>query len=148
MKELMSREVDQLGRKGHQLYKDGQIEAAIKTWREALDLIPEPKQEYFETRRFLLAMGDAYFGKRMYSEACECFYKIHGPQSLDDGSFYTVLRLGECYFELGDEENAKQYLIKAYMLGGKAIFEPEDGMEDGRKYYDFLKANVGNMEFE
>lgn len=146
MQELHSLKVDKLNRQAGDFYKSGQYDEAIKTWLEALELIPDSKDEYYETRRILVSIGDTYFVQEKYAEACEYFYKIHGDQSFEEASFYVIYRLGECYFELGDVENAKKYLLRAYTLGGKDIFDPEDGIDDGEKYYDFLKANYVDIE--
>ena len=35
---------------------------------------------------------------------------------------HVLLRLGACCFELGDEENAIQYLLWAYRMEGEEIF--------------------------
>lgn len=49
--------------------------------------------------------------------------------------------------EIGDERNAAEYLLRAYMMEGKEIFEPdEDGEDDGQKYFDFLRTHVEHIE--
>lgn len=144
--ELYSIEVDRLARKANELYENKQYDEAIKIWKEALELIPEPKESYYETRRILLAIGDTYFLQQKYPEAFEYYYKIHGDKSIESVNFYILLRLGECYFELGEEENAKKFLYKAYTIGGIDIFELEEGPDGGWKYYAFLKAHFENLE--
>ena len=44
-----------------------------------------------------------------------------------------MLRLGQCSSELG-KEDAVEYLMRAYMLAGKDIFENDD-----EKYFDMIK---------
>lgn len=113
-------------------------------WQEGLSLIPEPQQFYGETVWFLAAVGDVYFQKRMYREAHDCFDKARGNLSGEGyGNPFVMLRLGECCLEIGDEKNALEYLLRAYMFAGEEIFEPdEDGEDDGQKYFDFLSAHV------
>ena len=41
--------------------------------------------------------------------------------------------MGQCYYELGNYGSAKGYLLKAYMVEGKEIFEGEDD-----KYIKFV----------
>ena len=49
--------------------------------------------------------------------------------------------------EIGDEKNATEYLLRAYMFEGREIFEPdEDGNDDGKKYFDYLRTHVENIE--
>lgn len=137
-------ELDEFARRGNQLEEEERYEEAIQAWQEGLGLIPEPQQFYSETIWFLAAIGDVYFQKGMYSRAHECFDKARG--NLTGGGYgnpFIMLRLGECCFELGDEKNAVEYLLRAYMSEGEEIFEPdEDGKDDGRKYFDFLGTHV------
>ena len=63
------------------------------------------------------------------------------------GNPFVMLRLGECCLEIGDEKNAIEYLLRAYMFEGREIFEPdEDGNDDGKKYFDYLRTHVENIE--
>lgn len=140
--------LDEFAKKGNQLEEEGQYEKAIQAWEEGLLLIPKPQQLYSETIWFLAAIGDVYFQKGMYPQAHECFDKARGNLSGDGyGNPFIMLRLGECCLELGDEKNAVEYLLRAYMMEGKEIFEPdEDGEDDGQKYFDFLRTHVEHIE--
>lgn len=54
-----------------------------------------------------------------------------------------MLRLGESCLELGDEKNALEYLLRAYMIEGEDIFTPdENGEDNGTKYFDFLRSHI------
>lgn len=96
----------------------------------------------------MAAIGDVYFNKGMYPQAHECFDKARGNLSGDGyGNPFIMLRLGECCLEIGDEKNAVEYLLRAYMMEGKEIFEPdENGEDDGQKYFDFLRTHVEHIE--
>lgn len=49
-----------------------------------------------------------------------------------------MLRLGESLFEMGgDIKRIKDYLMRAYMLGGMDIFDGED-----EKYFELIKDIV------
>ena len=51
--------------------------------------------------------------------------------------------LGECCLEIGDEKNALEYLLWAYMFEGEKIFAPDDdGEDDGAKYFEFLRTHI------
>lgn len=140
--------LDELAEKGDQLEDEGRSEEAIQAWEEGLALIPEPRQFYSEAVWFLAAIGDIYFLKGLYPQAHKYFDAARGNLSgAGYGNPFIMLRLGECCLELGEEKNATEYLLRAYMLEGKDIFEPdEDGEDDGRKYFDFLKAHVEHIE--
>lgn len=56
------------------------------------------------------------------------------------------MRLGECCLEIGNEKNALEYLLRAYMLAGKEIFEPDDEGNDDKKYFEYLKNHVKNIK--
>ncbi len=140
--------LDELAERGDQLEEKGQYEEAVQIWKEALELIPEPQQFYSETIWFLAAIGDVYFQNERYQEAHECFDKARGNMSGGGyGNPFIMLRLGECCLEIGDEKNAVEYLLRAYMMEGKEIFEPdEDGEDDGQKYFDYLRTHVEHIE--
>ena len=62
----------------------------------------------------------------MYRQAHECFDAARGNLSGEGYSNpFIMLRLGECCLEIGDEKNAAEYLLRAYMMEGRVIFEPD-----------------------
>jgi tetratricopeptide (TPR) repeat protein len=136
--------LDEFAQKGNQLEDEERFEEAIKAWEEGLALIPEPQQFYSETIWFLAAIGDVYFQQGMYPQAHECFNKARG--NLTGGGYqnpFVMLRLGESCLEIGDEKNATEYLLRAYMMEGRDIFEQVD---DVPKYFDFLRTHVDHIE--
>lgn len=140
--------LDELAERGNQLEKEEKYDEAIRVWEEGLSFIPEPQQFYSETIWFLVAIGDVCFQKGLYEKAHGYFDKARGNLSGEGyGNPFVMLRLGECCLEIGDEKNATEYLLRAYMMEGKEIFEPdEDGEEDGEKYFEFLKTHVEHIE--
>lgn len=50
---------------------------------------------------------------------------------------FIMLRLGQCSYELG-KEDATEYLMMAYMMEGKELFEDED-----EKYFERIKDLIG-----
>lgn len=140
--------LEALAGQGNRLEDEGRYDEALLVWQEGLSLIPEPQQFYSETVYFLAAIGDYYFKKERYWEAHECFDQARGNLSGEGyGNPYIMLRLGECCLEIGDEKNAAEYLLRAYMMEGKEIFEPdEDGEDDGQKYFDYLRTHVERIE--
>lgn len=138
--ELRAR-LDELAEKGNQLEDEEQYEAAVQAWEEGLSLIPEPKQFYSETVWFLAAIGDVWFNKGMFPKAHQCFDMARGNLSGDGyANPFIMLRLGECCLETGDEKNAAEYLLRAYMMEGREIFEEEEP-----KYFDFLRTHVEDI---
>ena len=136
--------MDELAQKGNQLEKEGRLAEAVAAWQEGLELIPEPQQFYSQTVWFLAAIGDVYFQQGEYALAHECFDKARGNMTGEGyGNPFIMLRLGECCLEIGDEKNALEYLLRAYMFDGKEIFAPDDdGEDDGSKYFEFLRTHI------
>ena len=140
----MQAKLDQLAQKGNQYEEEMKFDEALSVWKEGLALIPEPQQFYVQTVWFLAAIGDVYFKRKEFALAHECFDKARGNVS---GEGYTnpfiMLRLGECCLEIGDEKNALEYLLRAYLLEGEDIFAPDDaGEDDGSAYFDFLQSHI------
>lgn len=136
--------MDELAQKGNQLEKQGRFTEAVQAWQAGLALIPEPQQFYGQTVWFLAAIGDVYFQQGEYALAHECFDKARGNMTgAGYGNPFIMLRLGECCLEIGDEKNALEYLLRAYMFEGEEIFAPDDdGEDDGSKYFEFLRTHI------
>lgn len=139
----LEEKLESLYEKGNRLEQEERYEEALQAWQEGYALIPAGSRPDLEAAcQFLAAMGDVYFlRKGMYQEAYECFDTARGYGGY--GSPFIMLRLGECCLELGDEKNAAEYLMRAWMMEGEEIFEPdENGEDDGSKYYEFLRTHV------
>ncbi len=136
--------MDKLAQKGNRLEKEGRLAEALAAWQAGLALIPEPQQFYGQTVWFLAAIGDVYFQQGKYRLALECFDKARGNMTGEGYSNpFIMLRLGECCLEIGDEKNALEYLLRAYMFEGKETFAPDDdGEDDGSKYFEFLRTHI------
>lgn len=67
MTPALKAKLDEFAERGNQFEKEEQYEEAIQTWKEGLNLIPEPQQYYSETIWFLAAIGDVYLKKE-----CTC----------------------------------------------------------------------------
>ena len=129
--------MDELAQKGNQLEKEGRLAEAVAAWQEGLELIPEPQQFYSQTVWFLAAIGDVYFQQGEYALA-------RGNMTGEGyGNPFIMLRLGECCLEIGDDKNALEYLLRAYMFEGEEIFASDDeGEDDGAKYFEFLRTHI------
>lgn len=144
LSEEIQAKMDELAQKGNQLESEGRLAEAVAAWQAGLELIPEPQQFYGQTVWFLAAIGDVYFQQGEYRLAHECFDKARGNMTGEGyGNPFVMLRLGECCLEIGDEKNALEYLLRAYMFEGEEIFAPDDeGEDDGAKYFEFLRTHI------
>ncbi len=101
----------------------------------AVALLPEPKDRWSAWTWLQSAIGDTYFFEGRWRDCQASFDQaVAGPEGL--GNPFIHLRLGQCALELGNELRAKDELLRAYMGGGREIFENE------QKYLDFLETRV------
>jgi tetratricopeptide (TPR) repeat protein len=109
---------------------------AVEKYRQALKLIPLPIENYEAATWVWAAIGDAYFSMRNFSESADAFFRsLNCPGALENPFIY--LRLGQSFFEAGQLERAANELTKAYMLGGREIFNDEEP-----KYFEYLKTQI------
>jgi tetratricopeptide (TPR) repeat protein len=128
--------VNSYAQKGNDEVEVENFEHAIGWFNKALAIIPEPKKSWLATGWLSACIGDACFNLNRYKEAIKHLLiaqEIYGPE---DANPFVLLRLGQCYYHLHDEEFAKEYLLKTYMLEGPDMFLDEP------VYFDFLKSQV------
>lgn len=125
LSEEIYQEILILTNEGERLMENGEFDSCIMSFEKALEMIPYPKYDWEATTWIFLAIGDAYFFKLDYPQSILSFQEVlKCPDGIENP--FTYLRLGQNYFEIGDMVNAKENLLKAYMLDGNDIFEQED----------------------
>ena len=110
---------------GERLFYDGRFSEALKEYDKAFDMIPEPKNRWEASVWLLAAKGDCYFWLKDFDAALECFQKLMVEYE-EYGNPFTRLRYGECLYETGNEQLAKEHLLAAYSMEGKELFEECD----------------------
>lgn len=139
MKELddeLHTELQKLSELGDSKVEVEDYSNAIKAYEKALDLIPEPKNEWEATTWVLVAIGDAHFLENSFQEGLENFQKaMTCPGAI--GNPFIHMRLGQCQFELGNLDRAADELTRAYAIEGEDIFSDDDP-----KYLEFLKTRI------
>ena len=110
---------------GERLFYHGRFPEALEEYSKALDLIPEPKQRWEASVWVLAAIGDCHFWLKDFGAALECFRKLMVEYE-EYGNPFTRLRYGECLYETGNEELAREHLLAAYAMEGKELFEECD----------------------
>ncbi|MEJ5961962.1 tetratricopeptide repeat protein [Pedobacter immunditicola] len=121
---------------GNDEIENENFEHAIGWFSKALEVIPEPKDKWEATGWLSASIGDACYYLQNYEEGISNLkraYDVYGPE---DANPFVLLRLGQCYFHLGEEEKAKDCLLQAYMLEGREMFDDEP------LYFDFLKSKT------
>ena len=116
--------ITDLSSEGDEFADAGNFGKAIERYSEALKLIPEPQYDWEASTWLYVAIGDAYYLDENFEKALHNMEEsLKCPDGLDNP--FIQLRLGECFFELGNITKAKEHLLKAYMIEGEEIFEDE-----------------------
>ena len=132
----LHKKISELCTKGDALAERREFEPAFAFYREALNLVPKPVEDWEATTWILAAIGDLYLLDHKIEKALNAFEDaVRCPGGL--GNPFIHLRLGECYFELNNADRAADELARAYMGGGREFFEKEDP-----KYLAFLKTRL------
>jgi tetratricopeptide (TPR) repeat protein len=130
------RRIKKLSKSGDHLVERGKYKQGIEKYIAALELVPQPMEEWEASTWLLTAIGDAHFLSGNYSLAIKALTDaMCCPNAL--GNPFIHLRLGQSYLEVGDQFQAADELIRAYMGDGKDIFENQDP-----KYFNFLKSRI------
>jgi hypothetical protein len=121
---------------GDRLAEANEFEAAVAAYNEGWKLVPEPKNEWQASTWILAAIGDACFHGGFKTSAREAFqYAITCPGGL--GNPFLHLRLGQVLFDANELDGAADELIRAYMGGGRGIFDAEPP-----QYLEFLSTRA------
>lgn len=119
---------------GEKLFYNGRFSEALKEYKKAFDMIPEPKYQWEASVWLIAAMGDCHFWLKDFDAALECFRKLMAEYE-EYGNPFTRLRYGECLYETGNEKLAKEHLLAAYSMEGKELFEECD-----KKYLSIISG--------
>ena len=126
---------------GDPFYEAGDYKKALQFYWTAYKLLPEPVEIWEATNWILAYIGDAYFMDRDFEKGYQVLNQaMHAPGAV--GNPFIHMRFGQCAYELGREERAKDELMRAYMGGGSALFAAEDG-----KYLKFLARFAMDIQF-
>lgn len=140
LRDSIYEEICKLSKMGNELLEKHEYLDAIELYHQAFDLIPEPFESHKASTWLLTAVGDTYFLIKEYSDALHALEEaMYCPEAI--GNPFIHLRLGQTLFELGESDKAREELARAYLGGGKEIFEDEDP-----KYYEYLKTFMRGLE--
>ena len=118
------------------LAEEQRFPAALKLYWQAYDLLPEPKTQWEAATWILAAIGDANFLSGDFQAGRDNLASaMHCPDAIGNPFFH--LRLGQCQFELGNQDRAADELARAFLLEGEELFAQEDP-----KYLAFVKSQL------
>lgn len=114
----------------------GSCKEAIQLYNEAMKLLPKPIEQWEAATWLSGSAGNALYMDRQYRAAViELRRTLKFPGATSNP--FILLRLGQSLFELGDQDEARNELVKAYMLGGNRIFDDEHP-----KYFRLIKTLI------
>ena len=134
----MKNTIDDIAEKGNMLFDAGKYEQAVNVWQKGLDMLAKPLNAQNEAVWFQTSIADAYFMLGDYQTAYSYLTAARSNLSGEGYDPFVMLRLGQCCFELC-RDDAREYLLRAYMSEGEEIFDGEDG-----KYLDAIKDLIQN----
>lgn len=114
--------------KGNEFLDGDRSDRALEEFERALGFIPEPRDDYEVTYEVLAAIGDVHWFNEDFEKALETFesaQKIFGAAHQHYQPF-LLLRIGQCCYELEDEERAHTLLKMGLEAIGAELFEEED----------------------
>lgn len=131
-------QIESLSELGNEAYEKDHYLQAIDIWQQALSLIPDPQHHVAESQWLAASIGDSYFLLEKFRKSLTYFQLA--KSNIEENAYenpFIMLRLGQSYLENHQPEEAREYLLRAYMLEGKEIFEFDDP-----KYLVFLSHQV------
>lgn len=133
LKKGFTEDIERICRAAEDFVVEGNSKDAYRKYKEALDIIPEPKTSYETATWIFVSIGDLYFKDGQYDKARDYFFEAKNcPNGVSNP--YVLFRLGQTLVETEEKNQAKEFLLRAYMLVGDDIFWDED-----EKYYNVIK---------
>lgn len=127
--------MDDYCEKGNAEMDEENYPAAAEWFKKAYAVLPDPKDDWEATGYITASLGDALFSAGKFQEAQEQLLIAHNFYNGETMNPFVLLRLGQTYFELGEEAKALANLLQAYQMEGALLFE------DAQKYLTFLKKH-------
>lgn len=128
--------MDEYCEKGNEEMEEEHFNVAASWFKKAYAILPDPKEDWEATGYITASLGDALFSAGDFKGALEQLLIANEFYSGETSNPFVLLRLGETYFELGDEDKALTYLSQAYQMEGQQLFD------DDKKYLKFLKKHT------
>lgn len=126
--------------KGDSYFENDNYFKAVKKYKEALKLVPDPKVDWEASTYIYVAIGEVYYYLSKIEIAIQCYeYAMLCPDGVTNPLIH--LRLGQCFYEENKFEKSKEHLFRAYMLEGEEIFADEE-----EKYYHLIEEEIESVK--
>ncbi len=117
-------EVEELIAEGEALLIAGQVPEALCHFEGAWVALPEPREEQDFAIAILAAIADIKFELEDWNACASAIQRAFRCGADLENSFLR-LRMGQCLLELGNEQEAINWLVPAYLSEGRKLFEGE-----------------------
>lgn len=125
MSEDPAEAVDRLLATGDEHFSAGRPTEALASFGDAWNALPDPKEEQDAAVNVLAAIADCSFALRRWDDCRNAVqHAFHCGASTSD--LFLRLRLGQSLYELGDHDEATNWLAPVYLMAGLAPFKNED----------------------
>ncbi len=111
---------------GETLAERGDFISALECYEQAWDLLPHHKERWSAAEWIFCGQAEAYFAMKDFTSALDHLQKITTLQEILVDRAFVHLRLGQCYFELGQTAKANLEFSRARASAGEVIFLAED----------------------
>jgi hypothetical protein len=129
-------EIQRLCAEGNDLLDQRRYKVALNRFSSAWELLPQPRIEWDAANWILAAIADVHFLRHDFAAmriplmtAMQCDEAAANP--------FLRLRLGQCFFELGEQDESANWLAGAFLQEGTKAFA-----EDDPKYLAFIKSKL------
>jgi|SRR5579883_148106 len=113
---------------------------ALGYFQQAWNALPEPKDEQPLAVQVQAAISDCEFSLGNW-EACHAAMQHALRCGLPLDNVFARLRLGQSLYELGNEQEAANWLVPVYLRHGRGPFEGDDP-----KYLEFFRSKLRSPE--
>src|ERR1700733_13531212 len=122
-------EIDRLSESGNALLEDRHDwRGAVAKWQQALSLLPPPASQWEAWTWLKASTGEAFrVGGALPDAKAALLDAQNGPDGQTNP--FILWRLGQTLVDLGEVDKGVEYLLRAYMISGKDLFD-EDGATD------------------
>lgn len=123
-----------LTERGDELADEGEFEAALDLFEQALELLPEPWSAHAQAQALLFSIADMQFLLDDFESASDTFSALLASFESAHEEALPRLRLGQCLLEQGREAEALPHLQAVLKSAGEQAFRFEDP-----KYLDLAR---------
>lgn len=122
---------------GDELVERGKYKEAIAYYEEAMNRLPEPKEDRALFDTIAICIGDSYYEMGEYIVA-DRFYSMSLTRGSGIENPYVWYVKGRNLIKLGNKEEAIDALMRAYMLDGTDVFDTDDG-----EFLSYIEPYIG-----